>query len=127
MNIREKDSKKRKFNSIMKIYTFNSFIYCANMLILGFVLITIMPEMYENESIRYSLTADYKFMTYFVYFYINFTVFPYTFGIIMDIYIAYSRIQIFKKKLKFLQATSVKLNTLNFNYFLINLIISRIF
>jgi len=30
----------------------------------------------------------------------------------MDIYIAYSRIQIFKKKLKLLRATSVKLNTL---------------
>ncbi len=96
-----------KFLSTMKIYILASFIYCLNDSILGIISVAKLPVMYDNEKISFFLFPSYEFSFYFVYLRTNFYVIPYTFCGIMDIYIAYTRIQIFRPQYKFLKKTPV--------------------
>ncbi len=96
-----------KFLSTMKIYILASFIYCLNDSILGIISVANLPVMYDNEKISFFLFPGYEFSFYFVYLRTNFYVIPYTFCGIMDIYIAYTRIQIFRPQYKFLKKTPV--------------------
>ena len=98
-----------KFISIIKIYILNSFIICVNRLIVG-VLFTIQkPVLYENETISFPLFTSYDFVFYIVYIRSNFFLLPYTFCSILDIYISYTRIQVFKPNFTLFKETPVTL------------------
>ena len=97
----------KKFVSSMKIYILNSFSYCINDTIFYIVWIATAPSLYNNENIIFYMSLNHDFMFYLCYIYINISAIPSTFGVFMDIYIAYSRIQIFKPNLKLLLKTPV--------------------
>ncbi len=99
----------KKFVSTMKVYIFNSLLFCLNDTILGVIWFTTTKAMYENDACIFQLWSWYGFMVYFTYFRMNFTAVTYTFGGIMDIYIAYTRIQMLKPNYKLFSKTSVKL------------------
>jgi hypothetical protein len=100
----------------MKIYILNSMLYCINDAIFGIVWMATAPLIYDNENIIFHLSPKFDFMFYVCYIYINLNVVLGTFCVFMDIYIAYSRIQIFKPNLKFLLKTPVRLFKANFSF-----------
>ena len=97
----------KKFLSTMKIYILNSFSFCINDTTFCIVWIATAPSLYNNENIIFYMSPNHDFMFYLCYIYINISAIPSTFGVFMDIYIAYSRIQIFKPNLKLLLKTPV--------------------
>ena len=96
-----------QFITTMKIYIFNSFLYCAHIATNGIIWFSTTTVMYENNEIIFSLFPSYEVMFYYAYIFHWFTVWHYTFAGIMDIYIAYIRILIFKPTYEFLKKTSV--------------------
>ena len=107
----------RKFTSTMKLYTLNSFLYCLNQAINCVVILSTFKTVYQHEDMIFQLFPSYEFVFYYVYVNINLSVLHYTFGGIMDIYIAYTRIQIFKSNYTFLSRTSVILTSTVFTTF----------
>jgi hypothetical protein len=103
----------KKFVSSMKIYILNSFSFCINDTTFCIVWIATAPLLYNNDNIIFYLSPNHDFMFYLCYIYINISAIPTTFGVFMDIYIAYSRIQIFKPNLKFLLKTPVRFFKIN--------------
>ena len=91
----------------MKIYSLNSFVYCTNILVIGVYWAARTTVFYENDSWITQLTPDYKFMFYSVYICRNVSATSYAFGTIMEIYITWSRILVFKPSYKFLLTTTV--------------------
>ena len=112
----------QKFISTMKIYSINSFFYCLNVVISGAVLLSTIPSVYESEHCSFQLFPSLDFMLYYVYICVNFSVFPYTIGCFMDIYITYTRIQVFKPNYKFLSQTPVQ--TVAFSIIIISIVIT---
>jgi len=86
----------------------NSFLYCANALILGIVWLTTTSVLFENDNMIFQLMMSYEFVFYFAYVFNYLTSLFYTFGGIMDIYIAYTRVQAFKPEYTFLKTVSIR-------------------
>jgi len=105
----------------MKIYIFNSFLYCAHIATNGIIWFSTTTVMYENNEIIFSLFPSYEVMFYYAYIFHWFTVWHYTFSGIMDIYIAYIRVLIFKPTYEFLKKTSVSFT--NVIYFIVSWLI----
>lgn len=97
----------RNFLKTMKIYSLNSFVYCTNLLVMGVYWVTSTTVLYENDAWITQFTPDYKFMSYWVYICTNLGTTSYAFGSVMEIYITWSKILVFKPNYKFLLTTSV--------------------
>ena len=96
-----------KFINTMKVYVVNSSLFCLNVLIMGIVWIATTSFMYEKEDILFQLIPNSAVMYLFTYYVFNCNIFYYTYGCILDIYVAYTRILIFKLNLSFLRNTPV--------------------
>lgn len=108
-----------KFKDTMRVYLLNSFLYCTNDLLVVIFWLATTTVLYENNSYTFFLYPSYDLMFYLVYIRLNLGSLSYVFGSLMDIYMTWSRIQIFKPTYKFLNETSVNFYNLFFKNTLI--------
>lgn len=99
----------QKFIKIIKIIILNSFFHSVSYLLIGiYYLLTLRDNIrYEYERFGFELSASYEFMFSCVHIYSNVYSLTYAFGSLMDIYITWGRIQMFKPDYKFLLKTPV--------------------
>ena len=101
------DATQQKFTSTMKVYCLNSLLYGLNDFILGIFLVVRNDILYKNEKFSFQLVPNFEFMFYSTFIRNNLAILFYTFGGLMDIYIVWGRIQIFKPTHTFLLKTPV--------------------
>ena len=103
--------KNEKFLDSIKVYTLNSYLFCTNDVITSIWWLIVTKDLYDEKNSRnYSyFDKNYWFVFYFTYIRSWFWSLFYTFGAVMDIYIAYSRVQVFKPNLTFLLKTPVSI------------------
>lgn len=97
----------RKFLQTMKIYILCSLVYCTNDLICGIHWFACTEVMYELPENFFPFHPSYAFMFHLVHIRTNLCSYLYAFGSFMEIYLTWSRIQIFRPNYTFLQNKSV--------------------
>ena len=104
----------KKFKQALRIYILCSFVFCTNELIIGTHWFAITKVMYELPGNFFPFHPSYALMFHFTYIRTNLSSLSYVFGSLVEIFITWGRIQIFKPNYTFLLNTSVRFYSLVF-------------